>query len=257
MVFLGRTVPERYCVCLDHTRLHLTRLYQSTFLQSIAERDIQIPEHIDIYLVRGEAEPSETNALDFIIASAKEKVAKLEQRIEDLSGEGDEDALNAAYEELEELDPNTFEAKAGSILHGLGFDQKMMQKPTKDMSGGWRMRVALARALFIKPHLLLLDEPTNHLDLEAVVWLEAYLSTYNHILVVTSHSQDFMDTVCTNIMDLTTKKKLLYYGGNYSTYVRTKSENEVNQMKAYHKQQEEIAHIKKYDLVSEPSMDIC
>lgn len=155
-------------------------------------------------------------------------------------------ALDAAYEELEELDPSTFEAKAGSILHGLGFTQTMMKKPTKDMSGGWRMRVALARALFIKPHLLLLDEPTNHLDLGAVVWLEAYLSTYNHILVITSHSQDFMDSVCTNVMDLTPKKKLVYYTGNYSTYVKTKQENEVNQMKAYHKQQEEILHIKKY-----------
>lgn len=194
--------------------------------------------------------------MDFIIASAKEKVAKLEQRIEDLSAEGDEEGIDAAYEELEELDPSTFEAKAGSILHGLGFDQKMTQKPTKDMSGGWRMRVALARALFVKPHLLLLDEPTNHLDLEAVVWLEAYLSTYNHILVVTSHSQDFMDTVCTNIMDLTSKKTLVYYGGNYSTYVRTKAENEVNQMKAYNKQQEEIAHIKKYDSISNTNPDI-
>ncbi|KAH0840339.1 P-loop containing nucleoside triphosphate hydrolase protein [Lanmaoa asiatica] len=221
---------------------------KSTFLQSMAERDVEIPPHIDIYLVRGEAEPSEVNALDFIIASAKEKVAKLEKRIEDLSvaDDVDEVALDAAYEELEELDPNTFEVKAGSILHGLGFSQAMMQKPTKDMSGGWRMRVALARALFVKPHLLLLDEPTNHLDLGAVVWLEAYLSTYNHILVITSHSQDFMDSVCTNIMDLTMKKKLLYYTGNYSTYVRTKKENEVNQMKAYHKQQEEIAHIKKF-----------
>ena len=252
MAFLVRTDPGRHVPYSNYKFLYLTRLCQSTFLQSIYERDIQIPEHIDIYLVRGEAEPSDTNAVDFIIASAKEKVAKLERRIEDLSLEGDDVALDAAYDELEELDPNTFEAKAGSILHGLGFDQKMMQKPTKDMSGGWRMRVALARALFVKPHLLLLDEPTNHLDLEAVVWLEAYLSTYNHILVVTSHSQDFMDTVCTNIMDLTPKKKLVYYGGNYSTYVRTRAENEVNQMKAYHKQQEEIAHIKKYDLITYP-----
>ncbi|KAG2036727.1 P-loop containing nucleoside triphosphate hydrolase protein [Suillus americanus] len=221
---------------------------KSTFLQSIAERDIEIPPHIDIYLVRGEAEPSDVNAVDFIVSSAREKVAKLEKRIEDLSIADDVDdaALEAAYEELEEMDPNTFETKAGSILHGLGFSQAMMARPTKDMSGGWRMRVALARALFVKPHLLLLDEPTNHLDLGAVVWLEAYLSTYNHILVITSHSQDFMDSVCTNVMDLTMSKKLVYYTGNYTTYVRTKQENEVNQMKAYHKQQEEIAHIKKF-----------
>ncbi|CAE6418383.1 unnamed protein product [Rhizoctonia solani] len=230
---------------------------KSTFLQSLAERDIEIPEHIDIYIVRGEAEPSDVNALDYIIASAKEKVARLEKQIEDLSTADDIDelALDALHEELEELDPSTFEVKAGSILHGLGFSPTMMKKPTKDMSGGWRMRVSLARALFVKPHLLLLDEPTNHLDLGAVVWLEAYLSTYNHILVITSHSQDFMDSVCTNIMDLTPKKKaripqlclkLVYYGGNYTTYVRTKAENEVNQMKAYNKQQEEIAHIKKF-----------
>jgi len=221
---------------------------KTTFLESLADRDVEIPQHIDIYLVQGEAEPANVTATEFIVNSAKEKVARLEKEIEDLSVADDVDqmALELKYEELEELDPSTFEAKAGAILHGLGFDNAMMKKPTKDMSGGWRMRVALARALFIKPHLLLLDEPTNHLDLEAVVWLEAYLSTYNHILVITSHSADFMDTVCTNIMDLTHQKKLVYYGGNYSTYVRTKTENEVNQMKAYAKQQDEIAHIKKF-----------
>jgi ATP-binding cassette subfamily F protein 2 len=240
---------------------------KSTFLQSLADRDVEIPEHIDVYLVSGAVEPTDVNAVDYIIASAREKVARLEQLAEDMSVADDVDelALEAVYEELEEMDPSTFEAKAGAILSGLGFTQTMMAKPTKDMSGGWRMRVALARALFVKPHLLLLDEPTSHLDLGAVVWLEAYLATYNHILIFTSyvslssrergckltsrHSADFMDEVCTNIMDLTMHKKMVYYGGNYTTYVRTKSENETNQMKAYAKQQEEIAHIKSMSLI--------
>ncbi|GAA5875295.1 hypothetical protein JCM1840_001921 [Sporobolomyces johnsonii] len=221
---------------------------KTTFLESMHNRDVEIPEHIDIYLVQGEAEPSDMNALDFIVQSAKDKAARLEAQIEEMSVADviDEVGLELKYEELEELDPNTFEAKAGAILHGLGFGAAMMKKATKDMSGGWRMRVALAKALTIRPHLLLLDEPTNHLDLEAVVWLEAYLATYNHILVITSHSQDFMDSVCTNILDLTPSRKFITYGGNYSTYVRTKTENETNQMKAYAKQQEEIKHIKDF-----------
>lgn len=221
---------------------------KSTLLNSLFARDVDIPEHIDVYLLNAEAEPLEINAVDYIIGSARERVAKIEEEIEKLSmaDEVDDLLMEAKYEQLEGLDPATFEAKAAAILNGLGFDKVMMAKATKDMSGGWRMRVALAKALFIKPSLLLLDEPTNHLDLEAVVWLETYLSTYNHILVVNSHSQDFLDNVCTNIMDLTVQKKLVYYGGNFSTYMRTKSENETNQMKAYEKQQEEIAHIKKF-----------
>merc|ERR1711939_988721 len=221
---------------------------KTTFLESLANRDVEIPEHIDIYLVRGEAEPSDMTAIDYIVQSAKDKAARIEQQIEEMSiaDNVDELALELKYEELEALDPTMFEAKVGAILTGLGFGKEMMAKATKDMSGGWRMRVSLAKALAIRPHLLLLDEPTNHLDLEAVVWLEAYLSTYNHILVFTSHSADFMDTVCTNILDLTLDRKFLTYGGNYSTYVRTKTENETNQLKAYAKQQEEIAHIKKF-----------
>lgn len=252
MSFHGRLLVDGASVVLNYGQryglLGENGSGKTTFLEALANRDVDIPEHVDIYFVRGEAEPSDTNAMDYCIESAKKKVARIEREIEEMStaDEVDEVGLELKYEELEDLDPSTFEAKAGAILYGLGFSKEMMAKPTRDLSGGWRMRVSLARALFVKPHLLLLDEPTNHLDLEAVVWLEAYLSTYNHILVFTSHSADFMDSVCTNIMDLTMQKKLVYYGGNYSIYVRTKSENEVNQMKAYQKQQEEIAHIKKF-----------
>merc|ERR1711865_283867 len=95
--------------------------------------------------------------------------------------------LESIYEKLEKIDPSTFEKRAGELLFGLGFSQAMMHRATKDMSGGWRMRVALSQALLVQPHLLLLDEPTNHLDLGACIWLEDYLSRYPNILFVTSH----------------------------------------------------------------------
>lgn len=108
------------------------------------------------------------------------------------------------------------------------------------------MRVSLAQALFIRPSLLLLDEPTNHLDLEACVWLENYLADYPYCLVVVSHSQDFMNEVCTNIIHLTPRRKLQVYTGNYDQYVKTKAELEVNQMKQYQKEQDDIKHIKQF-----------
>lgn len=130
-----------------------------------------------------------------MIAFAKAEVARL-QEVEEkiLTEDGPESALlQPLYERLDELDPDTFEQRAGAILWGLGFNKQMMKRATKDMSGGWRMRVALARALFVAPTLLLMDEPTNHLDLETCVWLEQYLATYPKILLMVSHSQDFLN----------------------------------------------------------------
>lgn len=107
------------------------------------------------------------------------------------------------------------------------------------------MRVSLARALLIKPALLLLDEPTNHLDIESCVWLEDELRNYPHTLVVISHSQDFLNSVCTHIINLT-QQQLIYYVGNYDTFVKTKKDLEIDQMKRFFKQQDEIAHIKQF-----------
>ncbi|KAG0258878.1 ABC transporter ATP-binding protein arb1 [Mortierella polycephala] len=222
---------------------------KSTFLECLAAREVPIPDHIDIYLLQEEAAPSELNAIDAVVTEAKQEVERLEKQVEDLLAEvdgADNPLLDDIYERIEQMDPSTFNNRAATLLHGLGFTKKDMLKPTKDMSGGWRMRVALAKALFVKPTLLLLDEPTNHLDLEACVWLEDYLSKYDRILILISHSQDFLNGVCTNIMNLNHKRKLVNYHGNYDTYVKTRAELEVNQMKAYVKQQEEIAHIKKF-----------
>ncbi|KAJ3247989.1 ABC transporter ATP-binding protein arb1 [Chytriomyces hyalinus] len=220
---------------------------KSTFLKSLAAREVPIPEHIDIYLLNQEFPPTEMTALEAVIEYAEKEIKNLEARMEEILSEDPESPLlEDIYERIDSLDAATFEVRAASILHGLGFSAARMKFKTKDLSGGWRMRVALARALFVKPTLLLLDQPTNHLDLGACVWLEEYLSTYDKILVCISHSQDFLNNVCTNIVEFTHKQKLAYYGGNYDTYVKTKQELEVNQMKAYEKQQAEIKDIKQF-----------
>lgn len=134
---------------------------------------------------------SEKTALEAVKEADAERI-RLEALAEELAHENDEeshDYLMEVYERLDELGSDTAEQKASHLLKGLGFTLEMMHKKCKDFSGGWRMRVALARALFIKPHLLLLDEPTNHLDLEACVWLEEELKNYKSILVLISHSQ--------------------------------------------------------------------
>ncbi|KAL2261931.1 hypothetical protein VTK26DRAFT_2966 [Humicola hyalothermophila] len=220
---------------------------KSTLLKAIAAREYPIPEHVDIYLLNEGAPPTELGALEWVLKEAELEMERLDKLAEKLlEEEGPESpVLLDLYDHMEKMDPSTFATRASLILTGLGFNKTTMNKKTKDMSGGWRMRVALGKALFVKPTLLLLDDPTAHLDLEACVWLEEYLKKWERTLVLVSHSQDFLNGVCTNMIDMR-QKKLLYYGGNYDSYVKTRSEQETNQMKAYHKQQEEIAHIKKF-----------
>ncbi|ESW99564.1 hypothetical protein KL905_000880 [Ogataea polymorpha] len=220
---------------------------KSTFLRALAAREYPIPEHIDVYLLNEPANASEYSALDWVVREAESELARLEKEVEDIIvNDGPESPLlEPLYEKIDEMDPSTFEARAAVILTGLGFNAQTIKKKTKDMSGGWRMRVALAKALFVKPTLLLLDDPTAHLDLEACVWLEEYLKLFDKTLILVSHSEDFLNGVCTNMIDMR-MKKITQYGGNYDAYVKTRTELETNQMKQYYKQQEEIQHIKKF-----------
>lgn len=220
---------------------------KSTFLKALATREYPIPEAIDVYLLDEPAEPSEFSALEYVVREAEHELKRLEDLVEHIIIEDgpESDLLEPLYEKMDSLDPDTFESRAAVILIGLGFNSKTILKKTKDMSGGWKMRVALAKALFVKPTLLLLDDPTAHLDLEACVWLEEYLKRFDRTLVLVSHSQDFLNGVCSNMIDMR-EQKLMAFGGNYDSYVKTRSELETNQMKQYAKQQEEIAHIKKF-----------
>eukprot|EP01127_Copromyxa_protea_P006954 TRINITY_DN16889_c0_g1_i1.p1 TRINITY_DN16889_c0_g1~~TRINITY_DN16889_c0_g1_i1.p1 ORF type:complete len:592 (+),score=121.98 TRINITY_DN16889_c0_g1_i1:112-1776(+) len=221
---------------------------KTTLLRVLGERQVPIPPHIDIYHLTGEVDATDTPALAAVLDDLNAEVTRLEKRAEELLELDDDDAREALediYARLDDLDPLTAPTRAGKILSGLGFTPQMQETPTRDFSGGWRMRISLARALFVAPDLLLLDEPTNHLDLEACIWLEEYLKNYNRILVIISHSQDFLNGVCTNIIHLH-NAKLTYYGGNYDTYVTTRAELEEHQMKQYNREQGEIAHMKNY-----------
>ncbi|KXJ92657.1 P-loop containing nucleoside triphosphate hydrolase protein [Microdochium bolleyi] len=220
---------------------------KSTLMKAIAAREYPIPEHVDIYLLNEGAPPSDLGALDWVLREAEKEMERLELHAEKiLEDEGpDSPVLMDLYEHMDKMDPSTFQTRASLILTGLGFNKTTIQKKTKDMSGGWRMRVALGKALFVKPSLLLLDDPTAHLDLEACVWLEEYLKKWERTLVLISHSQDFLNGVCTNMIDMR-KQSLMYYGGNFDSYMKTRQEQETNQMTAYKKQQEEIKHIKEF-----------
>eukprot|EP00946_MAST-07B_sp_MAST-7B-sp1_P001875 g1875.t1 len=233
---------------------------KSTLLRLINMKRLKIPPCIDLLMVEQEIEGSETLAIDAVLAADKKRarllkreaelITKLEDAAEDDEGE-DNTQYNKWVDELEEVTEAltdhgaaAAEPRARSILAGLGFTVEMQDRPTFKFSGGWRMRISLARALFMEPTLLILDEPTNHLDLNAVLWLDAYLQNWKGTLIVVSHDQDFLNNVVTDIIHLQ-DRKLLYYRGNYERFKVVSEQAFKDRVKAYEKQQKQLAAAKR------------
>ncbi|KAJ1443057.1 P-loop containing nucleoside triphosphate hydrolase [Sesbania bispinosa] len=205
---------------------------KSTLLKLLAWRKIPVPKNIDVLLVEQEVVGDDKTALEAVVSandelvkirqevSALQNISSVEESVDKDNNYEEDDAgekLAELYEKLQLMGSDAAEAQASKILAGLGFTKDMQGRPTKSFSGGWRMRISLARALFVQPTLLLLDEPTNHLDLRAVLWLEEYLCRWKKTLVVVSHDRDFLNTVCTEIIHLH-DLKLHFYRGNFDDF---------------------------------------
>ena len=175
---------------------------------------------------------------DVTLQAAQAEVTAAEE-----SGDGERMAL--AYMHFHDAGAHDAEARAQALILGLGFKISELDQPVNSFSGGWRMRLQLARALMCPSDLLLLDEPTNHLDLDALVWLEAWLKRYNGTMLVISHDREFLDAVTTVTVHIE-NAKLTRYGGNYSAFEDLRAEQMALQQSAYARQQEKIAHLQKF-----------
>ncbi|CAI5767903.1 ATP-binding cassette sub-family F member 1 isoform X2 [Podarcis lilfordi] len=221
---------------------------KTTLLKHIANRALSIPPNIDVLLCEQEVVADETPAVQAVLKADTKRLKLLEEekRLQALLEKGDDGAaerLEKVYEELRATGAAAAEAKARRILAGLGFNPEMQNRQTKKFSGGWRMRVSLARALFMEPTLLMLDEPTNHLDLNAVIWLNNYLQTWKKTLLIVSHDQGFLDDVCTDIIHLD-MQKLFYYRGNYMTFKKMYQQKQKELLKQYEKQEKKLKDLK-------------
>lgn len=183
---------------------------------------------------------------DTRLVELREALAKIEAAYTENPDDGDLGmALAHAYTDLADAGEHDAVPRAQALILGLGFKTHELDAPVSSFSGGWRMRLQLARALMCPSDLLLLDEPTNHLDLDALVWLEAWLQKYEGTMIVISHDREFLDAV-TNVTLHVAKAQLTRYGGNYSKFEEMRALQMEQQQAAFGKQQEKIAHLQKF-----------
>jgi ATPase subunit of ABC transporter with duplicated ATPase domains len=213
--------------------------------------DVTVPKKLTIGYFRQDVEEmTGRSVLDEAIAGSgrvgdlHHELEHLQHAMEDPEQAGDMDRILERFgevqEEYEHLGGYTLEAQAREVLHGLGFKDDQIDGDVGALSGGWKMRVALARVLLGRPDVLLMDEPTNHLDLESIIWLEQFLKDYPGSLLMTSHDREFMNRIVTKIAEIDAGE-IVVYSGNYDFYVRERTIRETNQQAAFARQQAMLA----------------
>ena len=206
--------------------------------------DFSLPAQWRMAQVAQDMPETSQSATDFVIEGDTALLAA-QQEVHAAEASDDGERMAHAYMALHDAGAHDAQARAQALILGLGFKTTEMNNPVDSFSGGWRMRLQLARALMCPSDLLLLDEPTNHLDLDALVWLEAWLKRYEGTMLVISHDREFLDAI-TNVTLHIENAKLTRYGGNYSTFEDTRALQLELQQNAYAKQQDKIAHLQQF-----------
>jgi len=206
--------------------------------------EFRLPDDWAVASVEQETRLSDRVALEYVIDGDVE-LRQTEARLERAERDHASDQIAYCHERLQEIDGYQSESRAARLLAGLGFDESEIRRPLNSFSGGWIMRLNLARALMCRSDLLLLDEPTNHLDLDAVIWLEQWLQRYRGSLLLISHDRDFLDAVVDSIAHIENQRVSLYKG-NYSGFEIQRAERLSQQQAAHEKQQQSIAHMQRY-----------
>ncbi|HSJ81342.1 MAG TPA: ATP-binding cassette domain-containing protein, partial [Thiobacillus sp.] len=206
--------------------------------------DFSIPSQWRMAQVAQDMPETAESATDFVIAGDTQ-LAAAQAEVTAAEESDDGERMAHAYMALHDAGAHDAQSRAQSLILGLGFQVRELNQPVNSFSGGWRMRLQLARALMCPSELLLLDEPTNHLDLDALVWLEAWLKKYPGTMLVISHDREFLDAV-TNVTIHIENGQLTRYGGNYSTFEDMRAEQMALQQAAFSKQQDKIAHLQEF-----------